>query len=101
MTHQVLELLTYRLQPGLTPDAFLALVAATLPALERHPGLLARTLAHHDGTWTETIRWTSQAHADAAGQAIRADPAVAPLMQALDLASLTMRFVPVLWHKDS
>ena len=82
MTHQVLELLTCRLQPGLTPDAFLALVAATLPALERHPGLLARTLAHHDGAWTETIGWTSQVHADAAGQALMAGPAVAPLMQA-------------------
>ena len=82
MTEQVLELLTCRLQPGLTPDAFLALVAATRPARARHPGLLARTLAHHDGAWTETIGWTSQVHADAAGQALMAGPAVSPLMQA-------------------
>ena len=99
MTHQVLELLTYRLQPHMTPEAFLDLVAATAPALHSHPGMLDRNLAHKDGDWVEVIRWTSQAHADAAGEAIMADPAVAPLMAALNLPSLAMRFLPVVWHK--
>lgn len=100
MSTQVLELLTYRLHPDVTPDAFLALVDQTMPALHGHPGLLSRTLAAQDGQWTEVVRWESQAQADAAGAAIMADPRVAPLMAAIDLGSLTMRFQPLLWHKS-
>lgn len=99
MTTEVLEVLTYRLQPGVTAPAFLALVDRTLPALHGQPGLLSRDLASDGETWTEVVRWTSQAHADAAGQAIMADPRIAPLMAAIDLQSLSMRFQPLVWHK--
>ncbi len=98
---EVLELLMYRLAKGVSPADFLATFNATAPGIEAQPGLLARTLAHKDGDWVEAIRWRSQTDADAAGQAIMADPAFTPLMSALDLVSLSMRFLPVQWHKDS
>lgn len=99
MMTKTLELLTYRLNPGVTTAAYLALVEQTLPALHGQPGLLSRSLAHDGDTWTEVVQWQSQAHADAAGAAIMADPRVAPLMAAIDPASLTMRFQPLVWHK--
>ena len=99
MTTQVLELLTYRLQPGITAPAFLALDDQTRPALHGQPGLLSRELASDGESWTEVVRWASQAHADAAGQAIMVDPRAAPLMAAIDPQSLTMRFQPLVWHK--
>ena len=101
MPNRIVELLTYRLQPGHDTTGFLAVVAATAPVLHGQPGLLDRSLTCDDaGIWTEVIRWTSQAHADAAGQAIMADPGAAPLMAAIDMASLTLRFQPLLWHKS-
>ena len=72
---------------------------ATAPAIACNPGLISRSLACDDtGTWTEVSRWSSQAQADAAGQAVMTDPDVAHLMAAIDMASLTMRFVPILWQ---
>ena len=95
----VLEVLTYRLTPSLTAQDYLAIVRQTAPAIARNPGLISRSLACDDtGTWTEVSRWSSQAQADAAGQVVMTDPDVAPLMAAIDMASLTMRFVPILWQ---
>lgn len=95
----VLELLTYRLSTAVTPQDYLAIVDHTAPAIARHTGLISRSLACDDqGLWTEVARWSSQAAADAAGQAVMSDPDVAPLMAAIDMASLTMRFVPILWQ---
>jgi len=94
---ETLELLTYRLAKGVTPAAFLALVDQTRPVLEGQAGLLTRHLASDGESWTEVVRWQSQALADAAGTAIMADARVTPLMAAIDMASLTMRFQPLLW----
>ncbi len=100
MTQQGLELLTCRLQPGVTPDACTAIFAATAPALEGCPGIPARDLAVIGDDGTGVIRRASQAHADAAGPSILSDPEVAPLMATLDLASLTLRNAAVRWHKS-
>lgn len=95
----VLELLSYRLTAAMTPQHYLAIVRQTAPAIARAPGLISRSLACDDlGLWTEVAQWSSQAAADAAGQAVLTDPDVAPLMAAIDMASLTMRFVPILWQ---
>lgn len=94
---ETLEVLTYRLVEGFTPAAFLALVDLTRPVFEGQPGLLSRQLAGDGEIWTEIVRWQSQAMADAAGTAITADARVAPLMAAIDMGSLTMRFQPLLW----
>ena len=94
-----LELLTYRLQPGLSQTDFLTRVTACAPVIHGQPGLTKRHLACDDtGQWTEVALWTSQAAADAAGRVIMADPEVAPMMAAIDMASLTMRFLPILWQ---
>jgi len=95
----VLEVLTYRLTATVTVQDYLATVRQTAPIIARNPGLQSRSLACDDtGTWTEVSHWTSQAAADAAGQAVVTDPDVAPLMAAIDMATLSMRFVPILWQ---
>jgi hypothetical protein len=94
-----LELLTYRLTPGTLPETFLALLDQTRPALEGHSGLRSRLLACDGEIWTEVVTWDSRAHAEAAGEAIMADPRVAPLMAAIDAASLSMQFTPLLGPK--
>lgn len=96
---QVLEIPTYHLKPGVTHADFLAWVAASATVIHRQPGLTQRHLACDDtGQWSKVVVWTSQAAADAAGRVIMADPAVAPMMAAIDLTSLTMRFLPILWQ---
>lgn len=97
----VLETVTFRLFPAADPGAFLAAAHDTAPALRRQPGFVARRLVlGGDGLWTDHVEWADGAAAQAAAQAVMADPAFAPFMALIDPATVDMRHAPILWRMD-
>jgi Antibiotic biosynthesis monooxygenase len=95
----VMEIVTFRLNPGITDTAFLALARATEGPVSAQPGFLRRSLLRNDaGDWTDLVEWQSLAQAQAAAEAVMAEPAFAPFAGAIDMTTLSMRHVPILWQ---
>lgn len=64
MSSPTIELVQFRLRPGVEPDTFLAAAADTQAALARLPGFLGRELLHDgEGLWVDVVRWRSRAEA--------------------------------------
>jgi Antibiotic biosynthesis monooxygenase len=95
----VMEIVTFRLNPGITDAAFLAAARGTEAMVATQPGFIRRALLRDDtGEWTDTVEWQSLTLAHAAAETLMADPAFAPFGGAIDMTSLTMRHVPILWQ---
>ena len=84
-TAQVAEIVTFRLTPGTTAEAFTRAARATEPLLRAQPSFLRRRLTQgSDGTWTD---WAANAAAETVMQAA----AFAPFMALIDGPTVTMR----------
>jgi choline dehydrogenase-like flavoprotein len=95
----VMEIVTFRLNPGVTDAAFLAAARGTAPMVAAQPGFLRRSLLRDDaGEWTDTVAWQSLAEAHAAAETLMADPGFAAFGAAIDMTSLRMRHLPILWQ---
>ena len=96
---QVAEIVTFRLADGTGEAAFLEAARATGPLLAASPGFVLRHLSRsEDGLWTDHILWASLADAQAAAQAVMADPRALPFLQAIDDASMSMRHATLHWQ---
>jgi hypothetical protein len=96
---QTIELVTFRLVPGADRAAFLAAARGTEATVRRQPGFLARQLAEgEDGTWADIVTWATPGAAQAAAQAVMADPALAPFAALIDMASLRMSHSALVWQ---
>lgn len=93
----VYELVTFRLNPGVTADALRTVAAEADPHIRRFPGLLSRELLHdaERGEWMELCRWASLEQALAAAEQVMGMPEFAPYFALMDPASITMRHVPI------
>jgi hypothetical protein len=90
-TMQTIELVTFRLNPGINRADFLAAAQRTEAAVRRQPGFQARMLAEGaDGTWADIVTWASHDAAMTAAKVIMSDPDFAPFGQMIDGASLSM-----------
>jgi hypothetical protein len=97
----VVEVVTFRLLPGVAEADFLTAAAGTEAPLRATPGFVARRLVRaEDGSWTDLVEWASLAQAHAAAQMVMADPAFAPFMATIDGASVVMRHDRILWRMD-
>lgn len=89
---RVIEYVTFSLIPGADEAAFLAAARKTEALVRRQPGFLSRQLSRGtDGRWTDAVTWANLAEAEAAPQAVMADPDFAPFMALIDGPSATMR----------
>ena len=58
MPTRIIELVTFRLAPGINEAAFRAAVAKSLPFLQRQPGFLHREVGvTADGHWSDIVHW--------------------------------------------
>jgi hypothetical protein len=90
-TANCLEMVRFRLQPGITEEAFLSFNAATAAFLARQEGFSRRLLSKgQDGMWTDLVEWESLVLARQASEQIMAEPSLAPFMNAIDPASILM-----------
>jgi hypothetical protein len=95
----VIEVVTFLLAPGQTPDSFEQAARATGPVVAAMPGFIARHLScGEDGQWTDHIHWQDMAAAAHAAAAIMQDPAAQPFLQAIDMESITMRHETLHWQ---
>jgi hypothetical protein len=95
----VAEIVTFRLVPGVTDDAFLDAARATEAAVAAQPGFLRRTLSRDEtGLWTDHVEWASLEQALAAAEAVTQLPEFGPFAGAIDLSGLTIRHAPILWR---
>ncbi|MEM8633103.1 MAG: hypothetical protein AAGF74_17915 [Pseudomonadota bacterium] len=97
----VAEIVTFSLAEGVSPAEFLGRAKTTEAFVRAAPGFLRRRLTQsEDGTWTDYVEWNSLAEAKAAAEALVSDPAMAPFLQAVDPASVSMRHETLLWALD-
>ena len=87
----VLELVTFKTLPGVTDEQ----VVATADALQRDVEHLAgyrarRLLKADDGTWVDTVRWTTMEAAHAAADLIESKPSAQALMELTDVESIRL-----------
>ena len=93
-----LETVTFRLLPGTDPAAFLAAAAATAGPVARQPGFRDRRLVQgDDGRWTDLVAWSDLAAAQAAAEAIMAEPAFAAFAALIDPEGMEMRHDAIAW----
>lgn len=86
------EVVTFRLVPGADPAAFVSAARATEAPVRAQPGFLRRRLVQGpDGRWTDWVEWRDAASAEAAAQAMMAEPAFGPFMAQIDADGLVMR----------
>ncbi len=92
MSTQTVEIVQFRLKPGVDEDAFLAAAADTQAAIARLPGLLARELLRgEDGLWVDVVHWRSEAEALAAAAAFATMPEVTSFVAMIDETTMTMQ----------
>lgn len=94
----VLEIVSFRLKPGLSDQDFLALARATEAVVAAQPGFTWRHLMHdEDGLWTDMVNWQNHELATKAAAIVIANPAFSPFGGAIDEQTITMQHLPVLW----
>ncbi|MDP3197922.1 hypothetical protein [Tabrizicola sp.] len=89
---RVIEYVTFTLVPGTGEAAFLSAARSTEALVRSRPGFVSRRLSRGpDGRWTDAVTWASLAEAEAAAQAVMADPGFGPFMALIDGPSAAMR----------
>lgn len=87
----VLEVVHFRVKPGVVDADVLAASAETQTWLAHMPGYLKREVSKNDdGQWIDMVHWRSLSEAQAAAQAIMQQPCAANFMSILDPEALTM-----------
>lgn len=93
LTPGQVEIVRFRLAPGVSRDTFLAAAAATMPALCRFEGFVGRTLSEaEDGSWMDHVQWESAALAQRAMEQSMTTEALLPFLQAIDPESLVLTY---------
>ena len=95
----VTEVVTFRLIPGVSDPDFVGHARSTEAALAAQPGFLRRSLLRDaSGLWTDLVAWRSLTDAEAAARAMMTDAGFAPFMAAIDMGSVRMQHLAVLWQ---
>ena len=91
MNNPVLELVLFKLNPGVSDAQFLAALEATTQDLQRQPGYLRREVRKDaDGTWADLVYWQSRAQALAAMNASMSFPSMAGFAALADFQNAQM-----------
>ena len=94
--HTVAEIVTFRLKPEATVEAFLDAMAIMQPFIDRSGGMIGRTLSSDaDGLWTDHVLWNSKEQAMALAEAFMTAPETEAARGLIDAATVTMRHAPV------
>jgi hypothetical protein len=98
MNAQVLEIVRFRLAPGVSPEQARALAEPLTRWLQEQPGFLWRTLAEPaegQQAWTDVVGWTDLQRAHAAAAALLEQPEIRSAMALLDQSSVELVHAPV------
>jgi len=96
----VLEIAKFRLNPGITQEAFVEAVKGTEPIIGAFPGFLSRRIVFaEDGEVYDLVEWESLALAQEAAKHFSGDthPELVPFMQCLDMAEGFMKHSSIVY----
>lgn len=86
-----IEVVLFKLKPGVEAMTFVAAAEAMLPDLRAVPGFVRRELLRGDeGLWVDVVHWRSLSEALAAMDLMVTQPSAGPFMAALDEQSIEM-----------
>ena len=103
MSHpHVAEIVTFRLNKGADPAAFVRAAQALETTLTASGHVLGRTLSQGpDGQWTDHIIWSDLQTAKDMAEKIMSEPIAAPMMAMIDPESTAMRHADIHYMKGS
>jgi heme-degrading monooxygenase HmoA len=91
MTNPVLELVIFKLNPGVSDEVFISALEATTKDLERQPGFIRREARKDpDGTWVDLVYWQSRDQALEAMNASQGFTSMAAFAAAADFQNAQM-----------
>ncbi len=89
----MIEIVQFRLAEGVTRNDFVAAAVNTMPALCEIEGFIGRTLSEgEDGTWTDHVKWTDSASAQAAMAGAMENQALLPFIMSVDPDSMVLTY---------
>lgn len=92
MQTQVVEIVRFQLNEGVSEDAFVKAAEASNAFATKQAGFISRSLSKtEDGEWVDHIVWASMDDAAAAGKAFPGDPTTQDLMAAIKPGSVDMQ----------
>jgi hypothetical protein len=90
MNH-IIEIVTFKLAGGASPEGFLQAATATNAFLQSQKGFVARRMSvDGDGNYIDSVEWKTLADAKAALDVSMQTPALMPFIQMIDPASMKM-----------
>ncbi len=97
----IVEIVTFKLNAGVSDQDYLAASQATQTFVRALPGFRSRSLSKSkDGTWTDYVKWSDMASAQAATEAFPKNEAAMALIQLIDASTLSMRHDQCLWSSS-
>lgn len=98
MSNTVIEMVTFKLNPGVSDTDYVAASRRTEDFVRGLPGFIDRSLSKgEDGTWTDYVTWADMAAAKAAAAQFPQAECAADMMRMIDPASISMRHECRLW----
>ncbi|MEP2030054.1 MAG: hypothetical protein ABJI96_15240 [Paracoccaceae bacterium] len=100
-TQAVAELVTFRLNSGVSDLEFVRAAERSCGFLNDTGGVLRRTLSKDEnGLWTDYITWMSMDIAVSTAEVAMQHPDFAPMMSMIDPETVELRHAPILMQMD-
>ncbi|MEH6835976.1 MULTISPECIES: antibiotic biosynthesis monooxygenase family protein [Falsihalocynthiibacter] len=91
MTQHTIETVTFKLNDGVTREAFAKAAKAITDFARKQEGFVSRRLScSDDGLWIEHVEWETLEAAQAAGAQIGNEPSLEACMKAIDGPSVVL-----------
>jgi hypothetical protein len=95
----VIEVVVFKLQQGVSEEAFLQAANALMPDLTAMPGFIKRELGKDQdgsGQWADMIYWESLEQAHQAAERVMQLPSCKPFLGMIQLEGMTMMHVSLM-----
>jgi hypothetical protein len=92
MESKVLELVVFKLAPGVSREQFLGAAEGLSDWIRQQPGFISRELSHdpEGDRWIEVVWWRTMADAKAAAERAMSSESCAPMFALIDMDSTEM-----------
>lgn len=90
MMDDTLEIVMFRLAPGVSREEFLTHSLDVAEWLKSQQGYIGRTLFEADGQWIDLVQWETLAHAQASAAAVASAPETKSFLATIDPSSVQM-----------
>lgn len=101
MSGKIIEIVSFKLVNGVTPDQFLSAATTTNAFLKTQKGFISRKMiVNKDGSYTDIAVWSSLGDAQGAMDASMKDASIAAFINAIDPASMKVEHQSVILSSD-